>query len=412
MIEITNALDLAEIRKDFPILQREVNGKPLVYFDNGASSQKPQCVVDALSQYYLHEHANIHRGVHTLSQEATVAYEDARVKIANYINAEHNEEVIFTSGTTDAINLVAQTFGKRYLKENDEVLITAMEHHSNIVPWQMICEENGAKLQVAPINENGELIVREFQKLLNERTKLVAIVHVSNTLGTVNPVKELTAICHEKGIPVLLDGAQAVPHQQIDVQDLNCDFYTFSLHKLFGPTGVGILYGKKALLNDMPPYKGGGDMIKTVTFEKTTYNELPHKMEAGTPNIAGGIASGAAIEYLNRLDWDAIDDHEQRLLIYATKALTKIEGLRIIGNASKKASVISFIIEGVHHYDLGVILDKLGIAVRTGHHCTQPLMDIYNIEGTVRISFAFYNTKSEVDICLKAIERAVKMLKG
>jgi len=412
MIEITNALDLAEIRKDFPILQREVNGKPLVYFDNGASSQKPQCVVDALSQYYLHEHANIHRGVHTLSQEATVAYEDARVKIANYINAEHNEEVIFTSGTTDAINLVAQTFGKRYLKENDEVLITAMEHHSNIVPWQMICEENGAKLQVAPINENGELIVREFQKLLNERTKLVAIVHVSNTLGTVNPVKELTAICHEKGIPVLLDGAQAVPHQQIDVQDLNCDFYTFSMHKLFGPTGVGILYGKKALLNDMPPYKGGGDMIKTVTFEKTTYNELPHKMEAGTPNIAGGIASGAAIEYLNRLDWDAIDDHEQRLLIYATKALTKIEGLRIIGNASKKASVISFIIEGVHHYDLGVILDKLGIAVRTGHHCTQPLMDIYNIEGTVRISFAFYNTKSEVDICLKAIERAVKMLKG
>ncbi len=412
MIETSKTIDIESIRKDFPILHREINGKPLVYLDNGASAQKPQEVIEAIRRYYSSEHANIHRGVHTLSQEATVAYENARVKIAAYLNAQHNEEIIFTSGTTDAINLLAHTFGKRYLKEGDEVLITAMEHHSNIVPWQMVCEDTGAKLRVAPINEAGELMVEDFESMLNTRTKLVSIVHVSNSLGTINPVKELTSICHKKGIPVLLDGAQAVPHQKIDVQDLECDFYTFSMHKLFGPTGVGILYGKKAMLDELPPYKGGGDMIKTVTFEKTTYNELPHRMEAGTPNIAGGIASGVAIDYLNKLDWDQINTHEQELLEYATNALKSIEGLRIIGEASEKASVISFVIEGIHHYDLGVILDKMGVAVRTGHHCTQPLMDFYKIEGTVRISFAFYNTKAEVDICLMAIERAIKMLEG
>lgn len=411
MIETGNALNVKKIRGDFPILQREVNGKPLIYFDNGASAQKPRAVIDSIAKYYSHEHANIHRGVHTLSQEATVAYEDARAKMATYLNANHNEEVIFTSGTTDAINLVAQTFGRKYFREGDEILITAMEHHSNIVPWQMICEETGAVLKVAPIHEDGALIMEAYEDLLSEKTKLVSVVHVSNTLGTVNPIKKIIDSAHAKSIPVLVDGAQAVPHQKIDVQELNCDFYTFSMHKLFGPTGVGILYGRKELLEDLPPYKGGGDMIKTVSFEKTTYNELPHKMEAGTPNIAGGIATGATVDYLNQFNWEDIAAHEQTLLHYATDELNKIEGVKIIGQAQDKASVISFVVEGIHHYDLGVILDKLGIAVRTGHHCTQPLMNFYHIEGTVRISFAFYNTIEEIDTCIVALKKAIQMLK-
>ncbi len=403
-------LDIQKIRKDFPILNREVNGKPLICFDNAATSQTPQQVIDCIVDYYSRYNANIHRGVHTLSQEATSAYEEVREKLQHYLGAEHKEEIIFTKGTTDGINLVANSYGRHHIQEGDEVLITCMEHHSNIVPWQMICEEKKAILKVAPINDAGELLMDEFERLLTDKTKLVAAVHISNTLGTINPIKEITKLAHARNIPVLVDGAQSVPHLQPNVKELDCDFYVFSMHKMFGPTGVGILYGKKELLESIPPYQGGGDMIKTVSFEKTTYNELPHKFEAGTPNISAGIATGAALDYVTQLDWEAIAEHEADLLNYATEQLKAIEGIRIVGEAKEKASVISFVVEGIHAYDIGVIVDKMGVAVRTGHHCTQPLMERFGVLGTVRASFAFYNTKEEIDALIEALQRALKML--
>ena len=403
--------DVESIRKDFPILEREVNGHLITYLDNGASSQKPVQVIDRLEKYYRSEHANIHRGVHHLSQEATQFYEDAREMVRSFINARHGHEVLFTKGTTDGINLVASSYGREFLGKDDEVIISAMEHHSNIVPWQMICEEKQAKLRVVPVNQEGELIMEEFAGLLNERTKLVALVHVSNSLGTINPVEEIIELAHAKGVPVLLDGAQAVPHMHIDVQALDVDFYAFSAHKVFGPTGVGVLYGKEDLLNSMPPYQGGGDMIEKVTFEKTTYNTLPHKFEAGTPNIADGIGFASAIEYFAQFDESAVAQHEQDILDYATSGLLDIEGLRIVGTAKNKASVISFLLDGTHPFDLGTILDQLGIAVRTGHHCTQPLMDFYGIPGTARASFAFYNNRSDVDRLIAGVIKASSMLR-
>jgi len=419
MIKEKKILDINKIRKDFPILSREVNGKPLVYFDNGATSQKPQIVIDTISHYYEFENSNIHRGIHTLSQEATNAYEVAREKIRSFVNAEHSHEIIFTKGTTDSINLVASSFGKKHLKKGDEIIISTMEHHSNIVPWQMICEENGAILKVIPINEKGEIIFDEFTKLISNKTRMVAVTHVSNTLGTVNPIKEIINYVRQhaplsgemEGALILIDGAQAVPHTKVDVQELDCDFYAFSGHKMFGPTGVGILYGKEEILNELPPYQGGGDMIKTVTFEKTTYNELPHKFEAGTPNIIGGIGLGVAIDYMNAIGIDKIEAYEHELLTYATEQIKQIEGVRIIGEASNKASVLSFVVDGTHPSDIGMIIDKLGIAIRTGHHCTEPLMNRFNIPGTARASFAFYNTKEEIDIFIAALKRAVTMLK-
>lgn len=399
---------ISDYRKDFPILDSLVNGLPLVYFDNGATSQKPQQVIDAISNYYERENANIHRGVHTLSQLATEKYEAARSKSKSFINAAHDHEIIFTKGTTDGINLVASSLK---LNEGDEVLISAMEHHSNIVPWQMACERSGAQLIVMPINQQGELILSEALSLINEKTAIVACVHVSNSMGTINPVDELISKAHSFGALVLLDGAQAVPHQKVDVQSLDCDFYTFSAHKMFGPTGVGVLYGKEAVLNSMPPYQGGGDMIKTVTFEKTTYNELPHKFEAGTPNIAGGIGLGAAIDYINTVGYDHIHACESKLLAYATKELKAIEDIKIIGDNDHKAAVISFVVDGIHPYDLGMILDKLGVAIRTGHHCTQPLMDFFEIPGTCRASFCFYNTSEEIDTFIVALKKAISMLR-
>lgn len=411
MLKPTQILDINKIRQDFPILKREVNGKPLVYFDNGATSQKPQLVIDAINKYYSYENSNIHRGIHTLSQEATNAYEEARKKIQRFVNAQHEHEIIFTKGTTDSINLVASSFGKKHLKKGDEIIISTMEHHSNIVPWQMICEEAAAILKVIPINDRGELLMDEFKKLLSPKTKLVAITHVSNTLGTINPVKEIIILAKEAGALILIDGAQAVPHTKIDVQELNCDFYAFSGHKMFGPTGVGILYGKEAVLNDLPPYQGGGDMIKTVTFEKTTYNCLPHKFEAGTPNIVGGIGLGVAVDYMNSIGIDKIEAYEHELLTYATEQIKQIEGVRIVGEAQNKASVLSFVVDGTHPSDIGMIIDKLGVAIRTGHHCTEPLMNRLNVPGTARASFAFYNTKEEIDIFIAALKRAVTMLK-
>ncbi|NOG56369.1 MAG: cysteine desulfurase [Bacteroidetes bacterium] len=408
---MTKVFNVAKVREDFPILKREVNGKTLVYLDNGATAQKPQTVIDALTKYYTHENSNIHRGVHTLSQEATSAYELTREKIQGFINAPEKESVIFTKGTTDGINLLAFSLGRDFVQEGDEIIISAMEHHSNIVPWQMLCEQKKAVLKVAPINQRGEIILEEYKKLLNPKTKLVSIVHISNTLGTINPIQEMIAMAHEVGAKFIVDAAQSAPHLKIDVQALDCDFMVFSMHKVFGPTGVGFLYGKKELLEVIPPYQGGGDMIKTVTFEKTTYNELPHKFEAGTPNIAAGIATSAAIDYMNQLDWNAVHLHEKELLDYATAQLKLIDGLRIIGEAKEKASVISFVIDGVHPYDVGVIIDKMGIAVRTGHHCTQPLMDWFKIPGTIRASFAFYNTKEEVDLLVVALKRALQMLR-
>jgi cysteine desulfurase/selenocysteine lyase len=387
-----------------------VNGKPLVYLDNGATTQKPQIVIDAISKYYDNENSNIHRGVHLLSQEATTAYEEARVKIQQFINAKHSHEVIFTSGTTGSINLISSSFGKKHIQKGDEIIITAMEHHSNIVPWQMLCEEKEAILKVIPINKKGELIVEEFKKLITEKTKLVSFTHTSNSLGTINPTEEIIKIAHANNALVLVDGAQAIGHDRVDVQKLDADFFVFSGHKLFGPTGTGILFGKEELLNDLPPYQGGGDMIKTVTFEKTTYNELPHKFEAGTPNIAGGIGIGAAIDYVNSIGFEFIKKQEKELLHYATQELRKINGLKIIGEAEHKTSVISFVVDGVHPFDIGVILDKLGIAIRTGHHCTQPLMDFFEIPGTARASFSFYNTKEEVDILISGLNSALGML--
>ncbi len=396
-----------QLRADFPTLRQSVNGKPLVYLDNGATAQKPQLVINRIKDYYEKENANIHRGVHTLSQEATEAYEQARKSIQKFINAGESDEVIFTSGTTQSINLIAATIE---LKKGDEVLISAMEHHSNIVPWQMACEKSGAHLKIMPINNKGEINLEQALPMISGATKIVSVVHVSNSLGTINPVNEIIEKAKQHNALSLLDGAQAVPHMKVDVQALDCDFYAFSGHKMFGPTGTGILYGKRTKLEALPPYMGGGDMIKTVSFEKTVYNELPHKFEAGTPNIAGGIALGTAAEYLMGLDWNIIHEHEQELLHYATSKLRNIPGIRLIGEAENKASVVSFLVDGTHPYDLGMILDKLGIAVRTGHHCTQPLMDLFQIPGTCRASFCFYNTKEDVDVLMSGIERAVAML--
>lgn len=402
-------LDIQKIRADFPILSEKVNGKPLVYFDNGATSQKPQVVIDAIEKYYSTYNANIHRGVHTLSQLATNAYEAARNTIQAHINAKHNYEVIFTSGTTFGINLVANGMAA-FIKPGDEVMVSALEHHSNIVPWQFLCEKTGAKLVVIPMNEKGELVVSEFDNLLSDKTKLVAVNHISNVLGTINPIEYIIKKAHEKGAAVLIDGAQATPHLKPDVQALNCDFYVFSGHKICGPTGVGILYGKEEWLRKLPPYQGGGEMIAEVTFEKTTYADLPHKFEAGTPNIEGGIVLGTAIDYMNSVGFEAIATYENELLTYGTKKLQEIEGLTIYGTSENKASVISFNINGIHPYDIGAIIDKLGIAVRTGHHCAQPIMNYFNIPGTIRASFAFYNTKEEIDIFVEALKKAQLML--
>jgi cysteine desulfurase/selenocysteine lyase len=401
--------DIQKIRADFPILTQKVNGKLLVYFDNGATSQKPQLVIDSESRYYQEINANIHRGVHTLSQLATDAYEVSRKKIQNHIQAKHAHEVIFTSGTTHGVNLIANGFAA-FLKKGDEILVSALEHHSNIVPWQMLCERTGATLKVIPMNETGELILAEYEKLLSNKTKIVAVNHISNALGTINPIEHLIAKAHEVGAAILIDGAQAVPHLRPNVQALDCDFYVFSGHKMCGPTGTGVLYGKEAWLNKLPPYQGGGEMIATVTFEKTTYAELPHKFEAGTPNIAGGIVLGTAIDYLNSIGFENIAKQELELLAYGTQKLLEIEGLKIYGTAKEKTSVISFNIEGIHPYDIGTIIDKKGIAVRTGHHCAQPIMDFYKIPGTIRATFAFYNTKEEIDSMVEAIQKAKNML--
>ena len=403
-------VDFEKIRKDFPLLKREMNGKPIVFLDSAASSQKPNYVLRAMDQYYKKLHANVHRGVYQLSQEATDAFEKSRRLVKEFINAPSEKECIFVRGTTEGINLVASTYGRKNLQAGDEVLISTMEHHSNIVPWQMVCEEKGAHLKVVPINEEGEMIMSEFDKLLTDKTKIVSINHISNALGTINPIREVITKAHAKGIPVMIDGAQAIPHLKVDVQELDVDFYTFSGHKMCGPTGIGILYGKAELLNAMPPYHGGGEMIETVTFEKTTYNTLPHKFEAGTPDIAGVVGIGAAVEYMQKIGHEAIVQHEHDLLEYATAELKKIDGLRIVGEAKEKASVISFLLEGSHPYDVGTILDKLGIAVRTGHHCTQPLMARFCIPGTVRASFAFYNNKEDVDKLVEGVKRAARML--
>ncbi|WNW01333.1 cysteine desulfurase [Tenacibaculum sp. HL-MS23] len=397
-----------EIRADFPILNREVHGKKLVYFDNGATSQTPQVVIDAIVDYYSNYNANIHRGVHTLSQEATDKYEEARLKVQKHFNAKQSYEIILTAGTTHSINIVASGFAA-LLKEGDEVIVSALEHHSNIVPWQMLCEKTGAILKVIPMDEDGSLRMDVYHELLNAKTKLVFCNHVSNALGTINPIKEIIHAAHKFGAYVLIDGAQAVPHIKPDVQELDADFYVASAHKMCGPTGVGLLYGKEELLNLLPPYQGGGEMIETVTFEKTTYAGLPHKFEAGTPNICGGIAFGAAIDYMNEIGFENIAKQESELLAYGTEELEKIENLKIYGTTNK-ASVISFNIEGIHPYDIGSILDKLGVAVRTGHHCAQPIMNFYCIPGTVRASFAFYNTKEEIDVLVAALKRAQMML--
>ncbi len=401
--------DVERIRQDFPILKRMVNGYPLVYFDNAATSQTPKQVMDAIVDYYSNYNSNIHRGVHSLSQEATDKYEEARGKVQQHFNAAHTHEIIFTSGTTHGINLVANGFGT-LLQKGDEILVSALEHHSNIVPWQMLCEKTGAVLKVIPMDQNGELILSEFEKMLSQKTKVVFLNHVSNALGTVNPIKEIIDKAHNVGAAVLIDGAQAAPHIKADVQKLDVDFYVVSAHKMCGPTGVGVLYGKEEWLKKLPPYQGGGEMIATVTFEKTTYAELPHKFEAGTPNICGGIAFGAALDYMNAIGFDTIAAYEQELLEYATQKLMEIEGVKIYGLAKEKTAVISFNIEGIHPYDIGSIIDKLGIAVRTGHHCAQPIMDYFKIPGTVRASFAFYNTKGEIDIFIKALKRAKAML--
>jgi cysteine desulfurase/selenocysteine lyase len=401
--------NIQKIRNDFPILKRKVNGYPLVYLDNAATSQKPQQVIDCIVDYYSNYNANIHRGVHTLSQEATDAYEGARKKIQTHFNAKEAYEIIFTAGTTHGINLVANGFSE-ILKKDDEIIVSAMEHHSNIVPWQMLCEKTGAILKVIPMNEEGVLIISEYEKLLSEKTKLVFVNHISNALGTINPIEEIIQKAHNVGAAVLIDGAQSCSHIKPDLQKLDVDFYVTSAHKMCGPTGVGILYMKEEWGNKLPPYQGGGEMIAEVTFEKTTYAGLPHKFEAGTPNICGGIAFGAAVDYLNAIGFDAIEAHENELLKYATEKLLEIDGLKIYGTGPDKTSVVSFNIEGIHPYDIGTIVDKLGVAVRTGHHCAQPIMDFYKIPGTVRASFAFYNTLEEVDVLVEAVKKAKTML--
>ena len=405
--EIDESWDVERIRADFPVLHQKVNGKPLIYLDNGASSQVPQVVIDRGSVYIEQEHSNIHRGVHYLSQRATTAYEGAREKVKRFINARESRECIFVRGATEAINLVMHGYGRKFIGAGDEIIISAMEHHANIVPWQMLCEEKGAVLRVIPMNDAGELLQDEYDGLLNERTKFVAVTHVSNALGTINPIKEMIAQAHKYGVPVLIDGAQSAPHMPVDVQELDCDFYVFSGHKMYAPTGSGILYGKAELLEKMNPFQGGGDMIKTVTFEKTTYAELPNKMEAGTPAIASQIGLGAAIDYLNSIGREQAAGYEAELLRYATGRVSAIEGVRIIGTAKHKASVLSFVIDGIHPHDIGTILDQEGIAVRAGHHCAQPVMQRFNVPATARASFAFYNTKEEIDVLAQTIEKVI-----
>ena len=401
--------DVQKIREDFPILKEKIRNKALVYLDNAATCQKPQAVIDSIVQVYSHDYANVHRGVHTLSVRSTDKFEGARLKVKDFINASSEKEIIFVKGATEAINLVAQTYGKANIKAGDEIIITGMEHHSNIVPWQMLCEQTGAILKVAPINLLGELIFEEFEKLINDKTKLISVVHMSNALGTINPVKKIIAVAHKKGIPVLLDGAQAIPHMTVDMQDLDCDFYVFSGHKLYAPTGVGVLYGKQALLEAMPPYQGGGDMIRKVTFEETEYNVLPYKFEAGTPNIADVIALGAAIDYLSKIGMENIAAYEAELLDYATTKAKQIKGLRIIGEAEHKGAILSFVLDKIHPHDIGTMLDSLGIAIRAGHHCAMPVMDFYKVPATARASFAMYNTKEEIDVLMKGIESLIEV---
>ena len=401
--------DAEKFRADFPVLQQQVNGKPLVYLDNGATSQKPQAVIDEIVRYYTTENANVHRGVHTLSQNATEDYEGARAKVKRLLNAADDHEIVYTSGTTQSINIVAQSYGRQNIGPGDEIIVSNMEHHSNIVPWQMLCEEKGAVLRVVPIDDAGELMMDEYERMLSHRTKLVSITHVSNALGTILPVEQIIEMAHAQGVPVMLDGAQAVPHMAVDVRKLDCDFYVFSGHKLFGPTGTGVLYGKAELLEAMPPVQGGGDMIKSVTFEKTIYNDLPYKFEAGTPNIAGAIGLGAAVDYVQSIGYDSFAAYEDELLDYGTKALESIGGLQIIGTSSRKAGILSFVVDNIHPHDIGTILDAEGVAVRTGHHCAQPVMQRFQIPATARASLALYNTKEDIDALIRAIDRAIEV---
>jgi cysteine desulfurase/selenocysteine lyase len=401
--------DVERVREDFPVLQQQVHGRPLVYLDNAATSQKPRVVIDAVARYYLAQNSNVHRGVHFLSEQATQAFEGARGKVARFLNASEPREIIFVRGTTEGINLIARSFGRSRVKAGDEIVVSAMEHHSNIVPWQMLCEETGAVLRVIPINDDGELLLDEYARLLSAKTRLVSIVHVSNALGTINPVRRIVELAHDVGVPVVVDGAQAVPHLGVDLQDLGCDFYAFSSHKLFGPTGVGVVYGKAHLLEAMPPYQGGGDMILSVTFEKTLYNVIPYKFEAGTPHIEGVIGLGAAVDYIGGIGLDAVRAYEEDLLAHATEALSGIPGLRIIGTAKEKASIVSFVLEGVHAHDIGTILDREGIAIRTGHHCAQPVLQRFGVPATARASLAFYNTRDEIDALARAIHRVTDL---
>ena len=409
MTSNAHSFDVARIREDFPVLHQMVNGKPLVYLDNAATTQKPQAVIDALVRYYSADNSNVHRGVHTLSQRATEDYDSGRSKARQFLNAASDEEIIFVKGTTDGINLVAHSYARQHLGEGDEIIISTMEHHSNIIPWQVLCQEKGAHLRVIPISDAGELLMDEYESLLSSRTKLVAITHVSNVLGTVNPIKQIVEMAHSQGVPVLVDGAQATPHMPVDVQKLGCDFYVFSGHKIYGPTGIGVLYGKAELLEAMPPYQLGSDMIKSVTFERTVYNDLPYKFEAGTPNIAGVIGMGAAIDYLTEIGMDRIDNYEHGLLEYGTECLSGIDGVNIVGNAPGKASVLSFVMDCAHPHDIGTILDTEGVAIRTGHHCAQPLMNRYGVPATARASLSFYNTRDEVDLLVKAIDRVIEV---
>ena len=403
--------DTAKIRNDFPILSRKVYGKPLIYFDNGATAQKPRVVIDIINKLHSEYNSNVHRGIHYLSDQLTGRYELARKKVQDYLNARHSHEIIFTSGVTASINTVAFSFGEAYIKENDEIIVSEMEHHSNIVPWQMMCKRKGAHLKVIPFNDKGELLLDEYRKLINPRTKLVAVTHVSNSLGTINPVKEIIAVAHKDNIPVLIDGAQAIQHENVDVQDMDCDFYAFSGHKIYGPTGIGILYGKERWLQEMPPYQGGGDMIDRVRFESTTYNDLPFKFEAGTPNYIGAVGLGAALDYLTGVGLSNIQDYEKKLLDYATTKITALNGLKLYGTAENKICILSFLLDNIHSYDVGMFLDKMGVAVRVGHHCTQPLWEHYKVEGTIRASLVFYNTFEEIDFLYEALKKIQKMFK-
>ncbi len=406
-----SALDIIKIRNDFPVLGQKIYGKPLVYFDNGATTQKPKVVIDTINKLHSEYNSNVHRGIHYLSDQMTKMYEATRKKVQDYLNAKNTHEIIFTKGVTDSINTVAYSFGEAYVKENDEIIVSEMEHHSNIVPWQMMCRRKGAKLRIIPFNDKGELLLDEYKKLINPKTKLVAVVHVSNSLGTINPVKEIVAIAHENNIPVLIDGAQAIQHQNVDVQDMDCDFYAFSGHKIYGPTGTGVLYGKERWLKEMPPYQGGGDMIDRVKFEHTTYDDLPFKFEAGTPNYIGVIGLGVALDYLTDIGLNNIQDYEKKLLDYGTNKLISLDGLKLYGTAEKKVCIFSFLLDNVHPYDTGMFLDKMGIAVRAGHHCTQPLWEHYKIEGAVRASLTFYNTMEEIDYFYESLKEIQKMFR-